>query len=374
MNALNHAGLGRQWVALIAFVCCCATVAAVQPDSSDGFSQFFGIKKFSNFKQSTGASNETILTSPEIVSRIPWDELVLSWNVDAPAGTYLKVEARAIYEKRATRFYTLALWSPDGEQFPRESVRRQKDDDGDVKTDILVLKEPAMRMQVRLTLGSASGNARPKLKYLGFSFCNTKATPVVMTENKAAWGKALPVIERSQNSYPDEKGWCSPTSLSMVLTHWSDRLRRKEMALDVPEVAAAVLDKNFGTGNWPFNTAYAGSFKGMRSYVTRFGSIGELEEWIAAGIPVIISAPWHLLQDGRRSTGSGHVVTCVGFTETGDVYVNDPGTNPQKDRVRHIFKRQNVINAWRKSRNTVYLVYPESAKIPRDRLGHWEKK
>jgi hypothetical protein len=31
-----------------------------------------------------------------------------------------------------------------------------------------------------------------------------------------------------------------------------------------------------------------------------------------------------------------------------------------------------VINAWKTSKNTVYLVYPESAKIPKNRLGHWE--
>lgn len=344
-------------------------------EPKDSFSHFIGLRKFSNFQKTEGTNaNEIILTSPEVESPIPWNELVVSWNAEAPAGTYLKVEGRAIYTNRTTKFYTLALWSPDAEKFPRESVRRQKDDDGNVETDILVLKELATKTQVRLTLGSSAKDARPTLKFLGFSFCNTKATPVVLPDDKKAWGKVLPIIERSQNSYPDEKGWCSPTSLSMVLTHWADQLNCKEMALDVPEVAHAVLDKNFGTGNWPFNAAFAGQFKGMRSYITRFSSAAELEAWINAGFPVILSAPWHLLLDGRKNTGSGHVVVCVGLTEDGDFYINDPGTNPKKERVRHVYKRQNVLNAWSKSRNTVYLVYPESAKIPKDRLGHWTNK
>ena len=46
------------------------------------------------------------------------------------------------------------------------------------------------------------------------------------------------------------------------------------MNLTVPEVAAVVYDDSFaGTGNWPFNTAFAGSFPGMRSYVTRLDDI-----------------------------------------------------------------------------------------------------
>jgi hypothetical protein len=48
--------------------------------------------------------------------------------------------------------------------------------------------------------------------------------------------------------------------------------------------------------------------------------------------------------------------------------------NPvQKGRkVRQTYARQNVIRAWQASHNTVYLVYPETARIPANRFGHWE--
>ncbi len=40
--------------------------------------------------------------------------------------------------------------------------------------------------------------------------------------------------------------------------------------------------------------------------------------------------------------------------------------------MRRVYKRENVIRSWAKSHNTVYLVYPDSAEIPKDRFGHWQ--
>jgi len=359
---------------------CLATVLLVnssfgEPKKATGNpSHFIGLEKFSKFKKEA-SGNEVILTSPEIKAPIAWNELVVSWNADAPSGTYLKIEARGIYPDHATKFYTMGLWSEDVSKFPRESVERQKDSDGKVGTDTLVLTQPCERVELRVTLGSVEKNIEPKLKFLGLSFLNSKAETTSLPPNKKAWGKIIETPERSQNSYPEEQGWCSPTSLAMVMMRWSSVLKRPELNLDVRECAAAVLDKNYGTGNWPFNTAFAGKFPGMRAYVSRFTDISELEDWIEAGIPVIISSPGHLLEEGRWNTGSGHVVTCVGFTETGDVVINDPAMNLKKRKsVQRIYKRENVIKAWKSSKNTVYLIYPESAKIPKNRLGHWEEK
>ncbi len=330
--------------------------------------RFIGLRHFDDFTPADAGSN-LVLLSPVIKAPIAWDELVASWNVAAAAGAALKVEARGVYGDHQTKYYTLGEWSPTGE---RHSTRGQKDGDGNVKTDTWIVTRPGADVQLRLTLSGA----RTNLKFVGLSFLDSRAEAGPLPAERAAWGKIIPTTERSQHGYPQEEGWCSPTSLSMVLTRWSEVLHRPEMNLDVPEVAKEVFDSTYeGTGNWPFNTAFAGSFQGMRAYVTRLGDIAELEEWIEAGIPVIISAPWHLLSPGRRDTGGGHVVVVIGFTETGDVVINDPATNLQKgQKVRHIYTRENVIKAWRASKNTVYLVYPEGAKIPADRFGHWDKQ
>jgi len=343
---------------------------SLSPMTKTKFSTFKGQDNFSTYTASTNANGETILLSPEIAAGMDWNELIVSWNAAAPPGTFLKVEVRAISPKHTTKFYTMGLWSPDNAAFPRTSVRHQKDDDGDVKTDTLELSQFADAALVRVTLGGTNG-ALPSLKFLGLSFANTKAEPPAGHPDHAAWGKIIPTPEISQNAYPQEKGWCSPTSLTMALQRWSKVLDRPEMHLDVPQVAASVYDDAYsGTGNWPFNTAFAGSFPDMRAYVTRFNNISELEEWIDAGIPVIISAPWEMLEPGRPPASGGHLTVCIGFTKDGDVIINDPGTNPKKS-VRHIYKRKNVIHAWAESYNTVYLVYPVSAQLPDNKFGQW---
>ena len=162
----------------------------------------------------------------------------------------------------------------------------------------------------------------------------------------------------------------------MVLSYWAKALHRPELDVAVPDVAKAIYDPNWpGTGNWPFNTAFAGRFDGMLAYVSRLDDLAELEEWIKAGIPVAISAPLDLLNGRPHKPGSGHLLVCVGFTEQGDVVVNDPFAHLEKgETVRKIYPRENVATSWATSHRTVYLIYPVSAKIPANRYGHWETR
>jgi hypothetical protein len=331
--------------------------------------QFMGFSRFAGFARSRGAHvKELVLTSPTLVARQPFDEMVASWNADAPPATFLKVEVRALYLEGPSRYYVLGLWSPTPERYPRQSVAEQQDDQGDVLTDTLKLKRPAERFQVRVTLGG-DNLLRPELKFLGLSLVNSHAPASPLPPNRAAWGKSLPVPERSQMAYPDGKTLCSPAALSMVLGYWADHLQRPELDRPIPEIAQAVYDSQWkGAGNWPFNTAYAGGFRGLRAYVTRLTDIAELESWTAAGVPVCVSLCYDRLR-GKGPGPNGHLMVCVGFTASGDPILNDPGTS--KD-IRRVFPRANLENAWTHSRNTVYLVYPVDWEIPKDRFAHWD--
>lgn len=330
--------------------------------------QFIGLNHFSAFEQTHGATpGEVVLTSPIIQADVHWDQLVASWNADAPPGTYLKLEARALYLQHATTFYIMGNWSPDPARFPRESVPSQKDADGQVSTDTLTLTQPATRVQLRLTFGGAD-MLKPTLKFVGVSLLDSKASPPLLPPNRAAWGRLIEVPERSQMVYRNGKVLCSPTTVSMLMSYWSHELKRPELDEDVPKVAQAVYDTKWkGTGNWPFNMAYAGSFRGMRAYVTRMTDISELEDWMASGLPVGISVCYDRLR-AKGPGPNGHLVVCVGFTDTGDPIINDPGTS---QNVRKIFPRKNLIYAWSYSHNTAYLIYPADSEIPADRFGHW---
>ena len=269
--------------------------------------RFIGLKDFSKFAKAGSASGEVVLTSPEIAAPIKWDELIVSWNV--AADSYAKIEARGIYPDHATKFYTIGLWSENPAQHPRESVARQRDDDdGTVKTDTLVLSSvPGASVQLRVTLGSTTGQPASALKFLGLSFCNSKAKAAPASAKRAAWGKALDVPERRQGEYakaavvgaaPRRFRWCWRIGANGCIVPRAEPLKR------FLEVAEAINDPVFdGTGNWPFNTAYAGAFPGLRAYVTRLNDVSELEKWIAAGVPVIISVSSYLINN--RTSGPG---------------------------------------------------------------------
>lgn len=334
--------------------------------------QFVGLEDFSGFTKSAGEStNETVFVSPEIISDVKWDELIVSWNTEAAGGADLRIEARAIHPGHPTRFYTMGIWSDDLENHRRRSVNGQSDGDGEVLTDTLRLKSPCERVQIKLVVDARGAASRPPVKFLGLCFSDTRHDPPTLPPNRAAWGKIITVPQRSQLDYPEgEQSWCSPTATSMILAYWAGKLNRPELNRSVPQVAAEVFDPNWpGTGNWPFNTAYAGSFPGMRACVSRFSDVSELEDWITSDLPVALSVANSILKGSPPREGpDGHIVVCVGFTNEGDVVVNDPGTRQQ---IRRVFPRENLVKAWAHSHNTVYLIHPEGADTPKDRFGHW---
>ena len=85
-------------------------------------------------------------------------------------------------------------------------------------------------------------------------------------------------------------------------------------------------------------------------------------------IPVAVSISYGYLK-GRNEKANGHLVVCIGFDEKGNIVVNDPG----RSQVRQVYLRENLIKAWAESENTVYIVHPEGAKVPKDRFGHWQQ-
>ncbi len=358
--------MARTWytVVLLALLCHAGATAEAQYRGR----QFLGLTQFTNFASApTEQPADQVSISPTIQPQYPWNELILSWNAEVPRGTGLKFEARGIRSNHVTKWFVMGLWSTDTNNLPRESVAGQKDDDGTVETDTLVLNRHFDGLQVRITK-YAFGNRLPETRFLGVCVNDNTVKLPSLEPVKSAWDKTIEVPERSQMAYEGGNVLCSPTTVSMLLAFWADKLQRPSLDHDVPEITAAIYDRTWkGTGNWVFNMAFAGSLPGMRAYVTRLSDISELEQWVGAGLPVGLSLCYDLLR-GKPSRSSGHLVVCVGFTKDGDPVINDPGT---RQNVRKIFPRENLAKAWAYSKNAAYLIYPENTRLPRDRFGHW---
>jgi Peptidase_C39 like family len=190
-----------------------------------------------------------------------------------------------------------------------------------------------------------------------------EVTRVTATTPGVARGVVLDVPSYSQmvhtGQYPRYGGggeaWCSPTATTMVLAYyhrlppasqyaWVDRSYRARV---VDHSARMTFDHGYGgTGNWPFNTAYAAKHTG-HAFVTRFASLRGVERLVRAGIPVVTSITFGrgALSGAPISASNGHLVVVVGFTAAGNVVVNDPAASSRAG-VRRTYDRGQFENAW----------------------------
>ena len=288
---------------------------------------------------------------------------VASWNVTTPPGSWIETELRARVRDRWTKWYAMGVWSAGGA--PRHSVAKQGDADGTVDTDTLELVTPADAFEIRVTAHSAADGSAPALRLLAVA---TSLGDAPETDNVTTGVRAmdLDVPQQTQRvaTSPDAKGgggdsWCSPASISMVMAYWAKQRKHPEWNVDVTLVADGVYDPVYdGCGNWPFNVAYA-SEHALGGWVRQFASLDDVAHLIARGFPVIASIavkPGEL--DGAPyPKTAGHLLVIRGFTESGDVIVNDPYGQPGE--IRRVYRRAQFAHAWLGGSNgTVYLIAP----------------
>lgn len=318
-----------------------------------------------------------VVESRELRTRSVFDQVIVSWNAFTPPGASIDIECRARRDAGEwTRWYALGTWNTSGCDRARTSVKGQKDERGRVDTDTLVLTSPANALAVRFRLRCSADGASPVLRFAAVSAVDSRKSgskPKSATSRGSsganrkpeAWGTQLPVPRLSQLSVEGGRPWCSPTSTAMVLGYWSAKLNRPELSVGIADAARAVHDEAWGgTGNWVFNTAYAGEFEGIRAYVARLRGIADIEKWISRGVPVILSLDYNELNRRGAGRSMGHLVVVVGFTPSGDPIINDPWARLENgESVRKVFPRADLDRAWLGSTGslgTVYLIYPET--------------
>lgn len=307
--------------------------------------------------------------SPEMPSSFAFTQAIASWNAETPAGTWIETLIQVKIGERWTKWFSLGIWASDDSTIQRHSVRLQGDADGYVSVDTWVLaakKAQPSSYQLKLRLFSADGAATPLVSFASAALSNAVPKKVTFPAGDPAnWNTLLAVPECSQMVYPDGGNvWCSPTSASMVLGFWGFLPGPCEPR--VRAAVAGVYDVIYdGHGNWPFNTAYAATF-GLEASVRRFTSLADVEPWVKAGVPVVVSYAWGKkeLTGAPIPTSSGHLAVIVGFDANGNPIVNDPAAATDED-VQRTYLRSEFEPLWIKnSGGTVYLIYPQGSAIP----------
>lgn len=321
-------------------------------------------------------------------------ELIASWHAATPGNSLVEVQVRGrTGDGTLTSWDTLARWVATDQHVRRTSVPGQGDDLADVNVDTWLVPGGAVAWQLRVDLMRV-GDASPSLRAVGAMASRLPdVNDVATSEPGVASGPDHIVLDLPRYSqmvhsghYPrwgsGGQAWCSPTSTSMVLGYY-DALPRPKAYAWVPDghpqpwvdhAARSTFDRAYdGTGNWPFNTAYAAPLVGGRSFVTRLRSLREAERFVAAGIPLVASISFGSGElDGAPISGTnGHVLVIVGFTESGDVVVNDPAAQ-QNSGVRRTYDRGQFEDAWLPtSGGLVYVITDADRPLPAGKASNW---
>ena len=330
---------------------------------------------------------------------------------------------------RTTRWYTLARWAAEDTAVRRTTLGGQRDADGSVDADTFTAGpgRALVSWQLRVTLLRPVGSAlTPRLRSIGAVASRLPAPATTPDGASATTGAsaaapdrrpsdgpapaaaghprieaaaegqsdsapgngagpasgvvlAVPSFSQMTHSghYPQWDGggeaWCSPTSTAMVLAFWGTGPTPGEYAWVDPtdprpwvdHAARHCFDYAYrGAGNWPFNTAYAGRY-GLDAFVTRLRSLAEAELFIAAGVPLIVSASYRRGQvPGLDYDTLGHLMVLVGFTAAGEPVLNDPNA-PTDAAVRKRVDRDRFEAAWlAASGGLVYVIRPPAVALP----------
>ncbi|GAA0293360.1 peptidase C39 family protein [Streptomyces polychromogenes] len=311
-------------------------------------------------------------TSPVHRSSVPATEAIASWNARTPAGTWIQTELRVTYPDGTTGpWYVMGRWAAGDGDIRRTSVDGQGDGRTTVWTDTLAVRTPAAaagvritHWQLRLTLYRRPGtNGGPTVWLAGAMASAVPDRFTVPASTPSGRAHELKVPRYSQEvhtgQYPEYdnggEAWCSPTSSQMIIEYWGRKpsaaaLAWVDPAYADPQVchaARSTYDAAYkGCGNWPFNAAYAATYRDMAGVVTRLGSLTDLETLVAAGIPAITSQSF--LREELTGAGygtAGHLMTVIGFTAAGDVVANDPNS-ADNTAVRRVYKRREWENVW----------------------------
>ena len=259
----------------------------------------------------------------------PTREAIVSWNTRAPSGELYVQLLRA--RQPDGSWLPHAHWSISG----RHSFSA-KDGDTVIETDVLRTQRPFDGVRIH-----AKGVTFDRLAL---------ATPLHNAPSNRAVKAPLDLSVPARSQYVnEERGWCSPASLSMVHAFFGHDL-------DVASTARAILDSAYnGTGNWAFNVAFSGEL-GLQGAVAYLHNLDHARAFLERGIPVILSYSWRdgELPGAPLERSDGHIVVLRGFDKDGNPLINDPA----HDAIRVSYPSEAIERIWLRNKGVAYIIAP----------------
>jgi len=319
-------------------------------------------------------------------------ELIASWDARTPGNSWIEVQVRGrTGAGRTSSWDVLGRWAAGDRFIRRTSVPAQGDDLAGVAVDTWKTSTGLPSWQLRVLLMRGQGAPSPQVDAIGAVASRLPRVADVATSTPGPGaGIVLAVPRYSQMVHRGDyqrwggggEAWCSPTSTSMVLGRY-DALppaRAYRWVTDghvdpwVDHAARMTYDASYGgTGNWPFNTAYAAN-RTDNAFVTRLRNLREARILIEAGIPLVASIAFGPgeLPNAPISASNGHLLVIVGFTRSGDVVVNDPAARTRSG-VRRTYDRGQFEDAWLPtSGGLVYVIHDSAHPLPEPaRHSNW---
>jgi hypothetical protein len=323
------------------------------------------------YKKDTRPWEYSTWTSPVHTLGFGATELVSSWDAQTPPGTWLKTELQGTMEDgHKTPWLDMGnyAYNDTSADIDRTSVSPVDKPYGEVDTDTWNAStgHTMHAYRLRITLYRQPGSdASPRVWQLG-AFASAipprTTVPAVPPGPASRQGVDLNVPQYSQDIHAGQykqyggggEAWCSPTSNQMIDSYWGYQPGKQDMSWVNPSyqdpqvdyAARYTYDHRYrGTGNWPFNAAYAAHY-GLDAEIVQLRNMADLEDLVAHGFPVEISIAF----DNGQITGAdystdGHLMVVRGFTRTGDVITNDPASKTDPE-VLNVYPRRQFETAW----------------------------
>jgi len=285
-------------------------------------------------------------TSPVLKADFPFNELLPSWNVDAPKGANFHVYIRTSEDsKRWTTWYSMGWYV-----FSQRPQVALNDDFGWVDEDHILLNRPHRYYQYRITFFRGELLVSPVLRLFAVTYTNALSNKAVYEEfhrsipklDKKTWARSLPVPFRSQ-LWEDEKvrsSVCGPTTVAMILEFHDINVTTRELCEKCYD------EKHRAFGLWPRHIQAAADY-GLSGWIQRFRSWEAAQELVAQGCPIVASVKMSncVISNAPDEWSGGHILIIRGFDANGDVLVNDPAWESEEKGVT-TYKREELGRAW----------------------------